>query len=1192
MVKFIVGKANCDISARVRGELVSLLKSGEKRRNIVYIVPDQFESETEKAVYGSLKKERLLERSSEVRVLTFSALSSGILRESGETRGFADDVIKIIAMRRAVNDNKSALSSLSKIASKAGFCEKMVQTVSVFKTAGITPRDLEKSLENMELDDDKLNRGSPVVKKLAEAGMLYGHYEALLSDYIDSLDVTGMAADIIEKPSCETFDGACVFVDCFNDFTSSQLRFLCNVIGKAELCALGFAAEIDSEKDVFFTARAQISRLRSHAAQIGCEAEMITDGIPDRMAEGSPLRELSKRIFGTEKSAVPLGESCELVSAASVYEEMDYVAAKIKTLVSEKGMRYRDIAVLCTDAGVYGKYAESAFKKYDIPLFMDVREPILYQPLINTVISLLNVLRDFSADTVLSYIKTGFLSKPDNEKNKRVGLTDKDVDVFESYIYEWALEAEHLKKPFTCKNSRVETDLNMLQAEEIRAAVVQPVLELQKKLPKRSDVIDGAELTEMLYNFLTDDIGISRALFARCTDENNGLNGETVAYYQRLWNSLIGIFNSLYEQLKGANITLEDYYRLFRDICAGATLASPPQFIDCVLVGDIDRTRADNIKAAFIVGADYEAFPTPAPKTGIFSQYETELIRENITHLGERCLKSVKEQYCLSLYRAYRAVSLPTEYLCISCPERSASGEETQRSDVITGITALFPGTEIIKAGSMDDRFYCRSVKAAKMRYAFSENDLVLRKALEDNGCADFTEKLDEIRGARRRFTGKHTVSEATAKRLFSRRIGATAIEKLNLCRFEYFCQKGLGIEPRQQRSFNRSKRGDAVHYVLEKVLREYSGDTDKFIALERGELFALSRKYLSEYCARETNNDFSDDERTRFLFGNIANSAADVLITLQTEFYSRSYRPKFFELDISDQNNPKPIIDNERRRSDAPPEAALYSERTEALPEKPSGCVNGAFAINTRPLTVTLDNGLEITIGGRIDRVDMFSEEGEKNKIHVRVADYKSSVKSFDLNNARSGINIQMLLYLFALCDANKDDPDIELLPGGVSYVPSKNSGAPEEELPAYRLLTMSYHPNEMFVNDKATKEDLEKYANFIIEKIRAEGADEKTLEKIREAVTPNSRNSVDAEFFDRLRDDCMKTVKNNLEAIFGGDVSALPLSYRETNFGLKGAAASEKLACDYCEFSGICGNAGKVAAEPEKDWENPYLR
>lgn len=1217
MVKFIIAKANFDISASVRGELVSLLESGAEKRRIVYIVPEQFEYETEKAIYGLLDGKRLLSRFNEVKITTFSALSGEILEKSGETRLPADDIVKSIVMHKTVVDNKTVLSALGKIASRSGFCEKMVQTVSMFKTAGVTARDLEESLPGFELDGMS---NSPAVRKLAEVSMLYGQYEQLISDYIDRLDVTGRAADIIAEDGFTDYDGASVFVDCFNDFTSDQLLFLRRVIGKAENVTFGFAADPNSAREVFGTPNEQINRLKRQAEEEGCEIRFVTDGLTDR-TNGGPLSELSERLFTSGKSAVKLGDSVELVSAPSVYEELDYVAARIRRLVSEKGMRYREIAVLCADAGAYGRYVESAFAKYDIPVFTDVPEPILYQPLINAVIAALNALRDFSVDAALACVKTGFFSKPDKEKGERVGLSAKDIDVFESYVYEWALEATHLKKPFTFKNNRLETDPDTEQAEEIRAGVVQPILDLRKKLPKGSGTIDGAELTELLYGFLTDDIGVQRAIFSRCMNEDgSALSADMVALHQRLWNSLIGILDALHKELDGVPTTLDDYCRLFRDICAGTTLAKPPQFVDSVLVGDIDRTRADNIRAAFIVGATYEGFPTPAPQSGIFSQYETELLRDNITRFGEKCLKSVKEQYRLSLYRAYKAVSLPSEFLCVSCPECDVSGEGVQRSDVINGILGTFSDARVIRTPEFGNKFYCRTEKAAKTRYALGLNyggreNAVLKKALEKNGCADFTEKLDEIRSARAvkkaedggDFSGRHRISAKTARRLMPDYVGATAVEKLTACKFDYFCRYGLGIAEKSQRSFNNAKRGDAIHFVLEHVLREYGGDPDSFFRLTRAELYSLSRKYLGEYCRLETANEFSDDRRAEFLFNNIANSAADVLITVQAEFFARRYRPKFFELDIADESGKKYVADNESSHAADIPPAELFSEKAGVAPDKPKAPSESGRYLMTKPLVIRLDNGIEVTVIGRIDRVDMFTvedENGGRDKAYVRVVDYKSSVREFDLNNTLHGSNLQMLLYLFALYDANKDNPTVRLCPGGVSYAPSRNTGAVEEELSPYRMLAMNYHPNELLINDEITRGDLDGYLDFVLKKISSEGElDEKTAETIKKAFLPNALNQADAESFERLRSDLLAAVGGCFSALFGGDVSALPLICTETHCDINGKTSSKrKDPCEYCRFGAVCGNAGANAVRVEKaraygtktvpKWDNPYIK
>ena len=1290
MIKFIVGKADRNISAAVRGELISLLENSKNKQKIIFIVPDQFEYETEKAIYRILEEKELLDRSYEINITTFTRLCHEILEECGEHRPFADDIVKNIIMHKTVSENKSVLAALNKVAARPGFCGKMVKTVSALKTSGITARDLELSLTALTKLDKMLSADQPIIKKLYETNTLYTNYEGLLSGYVDKLDVTAMAADNVEKEKCRTFENACVFVDCFNDFTQSQLHFLECVIRRAENVTFGFTAQLHSDCDVFRTANAHIDRLRQCALEAGLSVEFVTEGIEGRFAENSPLGGLSRHLFQNAKNRDALGDACELVTARGVYEELDYTAAKIKELTLDRKMRYNEIAVLCTDVGTYGKYVETVFKKYEIPIFLDTPEPILYQPLISLVNSILNALVDYSVDTVLSCVKTKFFSKPKTElddddfpedfndetdeenggqltlfdvfgeaaadtrpekKEKYITLSSKDVDEFENYVYEWDLKTSHLKKPFSFKDKRSENDLGQQTAELVRQAVAVPLWELRKRLQKSGKAINGAEITERLYDFLINEVGIRRAIFKRCKNEQNtALDAEKVALYQRLWNSLVDIFDKLHAELTDTNITLAEYGDLFREICAATKLADPPQFIDCVLVGDIDRTRADNIKAAFIVGASYDAFPTPASEAGILSQYEIELIYDKIVHIEggasnndvspylealsrigennrrEYCLRSVKEQHYLSLYRAYRAVTLPTEYICISCPKTDVSGEALVCSDVFGEIISTFKDTEVISADSRGNEFYCRTPKAAKMRYAMGLNEQsaenrVLRKVLESED-GEFVAALDEIREIRRdksvgsggKFSGKHTLNSKTAGLLFPKSMGATSIEKLNKCKFNYFCEYGLKIGERNKRSFTRSKRGDAMHFIFQRILEEYSEDMNAFFALKRSELLALSKKYLSLYRETETNNDNIEDKRTEYLFNNIANSATDVLITMQTELFARRYRPKFFELNIlSDPENSKHgIIDNENDVESEPPAAELFSSE-ETVPAAPSASPadkNAPYLI-TAPFAIKLEDGSEVIVQGIIDRVDMFGAgvgANGKPTAYIRVVDYKSSAHTFDLQNAQNGINIQMLLYLFALQSANADNPTLELRPGGVNYIPSNNNGASEETLSPYRLLAMNYHESGLFIKDDVTAKDLRDYQEIIFKKFESDDTiDPKDLEKIKSSFEPKEQNLAEAKFFEDLRSDIMQKITENLNALFGGTIDALPTTYYESVIKPDGGEKSKfRDPCEYCRFKEICQNAGKNANKIAKTklkpktvkkdddrtfWENKYI-
>lgn len=1186
MTRFIVGRATCDISEKMRREMTELLQSSSEAQKIIYIVPDQFEYETEKAVYRALDERGLTGRSSEVNIRTFSSLSEEILSTLDEKKRPADDIVKNIIMHRVIKENKNSLRALGAVADKPGFCHRMVQTVTMLKTAGIADREL--SEENIELKLAELPdngngrkdiRGySLITDKLRDVGLLYLAYNARLSEhYLDKLDFTSRAAELIS--STDVFDDALVFVDCFNDFTNSQMNFLKNVVTYADHVTLGFAAELcpsAGRTDIFGTIGIQISRLKEQA-EIEGEAVFLTDGLKERVSSEA-VRFLSDNIYG--EGQCDTANPPELITARDIHEELDYAAAKIRQLTTEGDMRYKDIAVLCTGPNVYGSYVESAFAKYDIPVFCDIPESILHQPPVNLIISLLNALKSFSAETVLSYVKTEFLQREiigRDGKPRMAGLTKKDIDVFETYIYEWTIGTEALKSEFTFN------DKNTAHAEEIRKAVVEPLLSLGQRLKERN----GDEITEQLYEFIINEVGMNRAVAARCKNADGTVNSELISLYQRLWDTISGIFDSLWHGLKNDKISLAEYARLFRDICAETTLAKPPQYIDTVLVGDIDRTRAGDVKAVFIIGALYDTFPSPAAEAGIFSEFETELIRENIfnfdnTHKKEYSLKSAREQYCLSLYRVYKAVSLPSELLCVTCPETDISGRSVIRSEIFGEILRLFKNARIRKAAEFGEAFYCRSVKAARQRcaagiYSDTAEQSSLREALVKSGQGEYVERLNRLRDIRR-YGQSRQLKKHTAERLFGTNISATKIEALNACRFAYFCEQGMKIRQTTQRSFNSLFRGNAVHYVLQKVLERYCADMDEFFKLDRRALSGLVDFYLTEYRLNETSGDFAGDKRIEYLYNNIAVAACDVLIIIQAEFAARFYRPKLFELKLS-ENPEAGLIDNGGIFSGVLPQAALFTENiTEAPPDSGNASAPQMGSLYVRPLKITAD-GREFNITGTIDRVDMFTDEAGRN--YLRVVDYKTGRRQFSVHNAKYGVNVQMPLYLFALCDANKD---MSVFPGGVAYTPAKISGAMPSRLSAFNLLSQSYKQSGMYILDPSTSEEMEHYADFIA-KIISGGIGENPGEKppTPDDILPEPDNRLTAEEFESFRSECLGIVGKRLKQLYNGDIEPVPLSYKEKE-NIEGKSVSRsKCACDYCRFKDICGNVGAKELVPD---------
>ena len=96
-------------------------------------------------------------------------------------------------------------------------------------------------------------------------------------------------------------------------------------------------------------------------------------------------------------------------------------------------------------------------------------------------------------------------------------------------------------------------------------------------------------------------------------------------------------------------------------------------------------------------------------------------------------------------------------------------------------------------------------------------------------------------------------------------------------------------------------------------------------------------------------------------------------------------------------------------------------------------------FGGDERMPPLELGTGKEkLTLTGVADRVDGWVHEG---KLYLRVVDYKTGRRKFDLSDVWYGMGLQMLLYLFALAENGSARYGREIVPAGVLYVPARDA-------------------------------------------------------------------------------------------------------------------------------------------------------
>ena len=198
--------------------------------------------------------------------------------------------------------------------------------------------------------------------------------------------------------------------------------------------------------------------------------------------------------------------------------------------------------------------------------------------------------------------------------------------------------------------------------------------------------------------------------------------------------------------------------------------------------------------------------------------------------------------------------------------------------------------------------------------------------------------------------------------------------------------------------------------------------------------------------------------------------------------------------------------------------------------------------------------SGYEMRFGsGKIDRIDTCEDEG---KVYVRVTDYKTGMKAFDITAFYHGLQMQLPVYLnAALGIEKKKHPDKEIVPAGIFY---------------YRI-------QDPLVDRADTREEVE---NSILKELKLDGlvnAEENVVEHLEHGLSgssvlfPIGRNkdgslsqrskALAPEEFDTVLAYTEQKEKDLKEQMYGGTADAAPYEMGNAT------------ACDYCACRDICG-------------------
>lgn len=1081
-------------SGKSRRMLAELRTRAEQGQRSLLIVPEQFTSSTEGQLYRTLGDTL----SAYVESYSFTSLAETLLRRyGGAAVQTLDEAGRALLVRRAVDSLLDQVVYYNRQRRSAAFCEKAAQTIEELKSAGVTPQDLGAYACAPGADHDKLQ----------ELSLIYGAYEALLGQTaMDPGDRQQLAANYLDA---DFFAGRAVYIDEFDTFNAPKRALLAAMLPVADvtvcLCCDGLQ-DREGGMGLFSGAKAVANSLHRMAADAGAAVHTETLADDRRHGDAPVLAELNLLLADptyTPQCTVDTAHPAIVChAAASRQAEAKAVAAEIAAR-ARAGVPYNRMAVICRDAAQYLGPLRYEFRLQNIPLFCDEATTPENTAPARAVHAALELARGgISSRTVLRLLKTGLVNLPERQQT-----------ALENYAYTWSLKAADWRAPFTrsaAGYADVERAEDVRTREDAEAARAFLVERIQKFLPRTKDA-GAAALTKQLYLFL-QSLGAEdtlNALAETLRDQGRLPEADEVL---REWNVVMGLLNELAQLLGEEVLPPADYAELFTLLLRTTDMGHIPQSLDSVILTTAGRMRLPETDAVFVVGLTEGEFPKTPGDQGLLTHADRDAMIAQGAELPD-CFenKVLREGICF-----YKALTAARSFLWLSWPGAAHAEDDSPASAALAPVRSLLqvpfaaPTTAELGATPAAALDILGIVSQQPGREGEGE---ALRTALDaEEGTPLAAPGYAAVRRAQKAEPAAVQDTETLEKLLGpSLRVSPTRFEKYQTCPFGYFMQFVLRAAPRQKAELAPNISGTLTHWVLENALRRQGA---AFKDLTEEELRALVDSLVEEYTKE---NLPGITVRMQYLIERIRRNLVGLLGFIQRDLRQSGFQPVAFELRIDDRPGEDP---------DAP---------------------------RIDPVELEDGAGHTVRIVGTVDRVDAMPL-GERT--YLRVVDYKTGGKDFQLKEVYCGLDCQMLLYLFTL-ERNARAQFPGATAAGVEYlladpapesVPRSEAGAgegtPESSYPLNGLL-LDDESIYRAMDTRGTGEFVPLNFSAKTGKVtngKSRLADEKKLARIRDHL-----------------DGLLKQMANNL---YAGKIDAQPL------------CSGGRSPCTYCDFRIACAH------------------
>ena len=611
------------------------------------------------------------------------------------------------------------------------------------------------------------------------------------------------------------------------------------------------------------------------------------------------------------------------------------------------------------------------------------------------------------------------------------------------------------------------------------------------------------DITEALYEFMVRE---ELQLKLKRQEEMFLAEGELALAkeYAQVYRILMELLDKFVELLGDEAVSLKEYGKLLDAGLSEARVGVIPPSVDQLVAGDVQRTRLKDIKALIFIGANDAYLPGALLRTGLLSERDRERFQKEKISLAP----GGKEQAYIQKFYLYMNLTKPSERLSVYFSKVSPEGKSMRPSYLIQEIRRLYP---LLAVSDEEGR------------------PLRDRELTEDMGM-DLL-----IKGFQGRELTDRGWQELYAWYLRDPRLKERA-ERLLLAGYYSRPSDGLTREVAErlygkdfEDSITRIERFSACAFAhfLTYGLNLREREEYKFQAVDLGIICHSALEAFSKRLQRENIGwtELSDELRRQYIDESVEEAAADygnlVLSSSERNAYMVVRMKRMLE---------RTVWALAKQLSAGDFEPAAYEFRFK---------------------------------NGKIDRIDT-CEDGDK--VYVKVMDYKTGSRAFDVVALYHGLQLQLMVYMdAALGEQERRHPGMEAVPAGVFYYRLSDPVVDKGEEDTEAAVLKELKPDGLINLQDEVLEHLDR---------RREGESLAVPIKYnKNGSLSKTSKAVPEEEFRLMMGHALKKIETAHQEILMGETVAAPYR-RGTESG-----------CDYCGYRHVCGFDLKVPGYRYRD-------